>query len=230
VHSQGRVALKAMDKEHNNQTPLLEVVKTLNRYGIEVVSGVIMGLDTDTYETPDRILEFVEASKIPVLTINLLEALPRTPLHRRLQAEGRLIEEEGGESNVDFKLPYDAVIAMWRRTFLTAFAPEAIYRRFQYNQEHTYPHRIEIPPTGKLSVRNVWRGLSTLAKLVVKVGIQGDYRGVFWRMAMPALKSGDIETVIHVSLVAHHTISFAPEAEAGYQNASFYSPKLEQPA
>ena len=84
------VALKAMDKDHNNQMPILEAVRTLNSYGIEVVSGMIMGLDTDTYDTPDRILEFVEASNIPVLTINLLQALPRTPLHRRLQAAGKI--------------------------------------------------------------------------------------------------------------------------------------------
>jgi radical SAM superfamily enzyme YgiQ (UPF0313 family) len=224
------VALKAMAKEHNNESPMLEAVQTLNRYGIEVVAGMIMGLDTDTSDTPDRILEFVEASKIPVLTINLLEALPRTPLYRRLQAAGRLIEEEGRESNVDFKLPYDDVIAMWRRTLRTAFAPEAIYRRFAHNQAHTYAHRIEIPPTGKLSVRNVWKGLSTLAKLVFTVGIRSDYRTIFWRMAKPALRSGDIETVIHVSLVAHHMISFAREAEAGAQNASFYSSKLEHTA
>jgi radical SAM superfamily enzyme YgiQ (UPF0313 family) len=219
-------ALKAMSKQQNNEMPILEAVKTLNSYGMEVVSGMIMGLDTDTYDTPDRILEFVEASHIPVLTINLLEALPRTPLHRRLQAEGRLIEAAGRESNVDFKLPYNDVVAMWRRTFGAAFAPEAIYRRFRYNQEHTYPNRIEIPPTGKLSLRNVWRGLSTLAKLIWTVGLRSDYRHVFWRMAKPALKTGDIETVIHVSLVSHHMIAHAREAEAGFQNASFYSPNL----
>ncbi len=129
---------------------------------------------------------------------------------------------------MDFKLPYEDVVAMWRRTFSAAFAPEAIYRRFRYNQEHTYPHRIEIPPTGKLKLANLRRGLTTLAKLIVKVGLLSDYRDVFWRMAKPALKSGDIETVIHVSLVSHHMISFAREAEAGYQSASFYSPKLEQ--
>jgi len=123
---------------------------------------------------------------------------------------------------VDFKLPYDEVVAMWRRTFSAAFAPEAIYRRFLYNQENTYPHRIEIPPTGKLSVSNVWRGLSTLAKLVVKVGLLSDYRRVFWRMAKPAFKSGDIETVIHVSLVSHHMISYAREAAHGQQSAAFY--------
>ena len=212
------VALKAMFKVQNNEMPILDAVKTLNGYGMEVVSGMIMGLDTDTYETPDRILDFVVASNIPVLTINLLEALPRTPLHRRLVAEGRLIEAEGRQSNVDFLLPYEDVVAMWRRTFMTAFSPEAIYQRFAYNQEHTYPNRVRIPPSGKLSVANVWRGVSTLGKLIWKVGIRGDYRDTFWRMAKPALKAGDIETVIHVSLVAHHMISYAREAEAGFPN------------
>jgi radical SAM superfamily enzyme YgiQ (UPF0313 family) len=223
-------ALTAMFKMQNNEIPILESIKKLNSYGMEVVSGMIMGLDTDTYDSPDRILEFVEESKIPVLTINLLEALPRTPLHRRLAAEGRLVEEEGRQSNVQFKLPYNDVVAMWRRVFCSAFSPDAIYRRFAYNQVYTYPNRIEIPPSGKLSVKNVWRGVSTLAKLIWRVGIIGDYRETFWRMAKPALKTGDIETVIHVSLVAHHMISYAREAEAGFQTASFYSPKLERAA
>jgi hopanoid C-2 methylase len=230
IETPDAAALKAMAKDQNNEMPILEAVRTLNSYGMEVVSGMIMGLDTDTYETPDRIVEFVEASNIPVLTINLLQALPRTPLHRRLQAEGRLIEQEGRESNVDFKLPYEDVVSMWRRTWQTVFSPEAIYRRFAYNQKHTYPHRIEIPATGKLSLRNLWKGISTLVKLMVTVGITADYRAIFWRMAWPALKSGDIETVIHVGLVAHHMISFSREADAGMQNASFFSPKLEQTA
>ena len=50
----------------------------------------------------------------------------------------------------------------------------------------------------------------------------GDYREVFWRMAKPALKCGDIETVIHVSLVSHQMISYAREAVAGEQGAAFY--------
>jgi radical SAM superfamily enzyme YgiQ (UPF0313 family) len=223
-------ALKFMGKQQNNEIPILEAVQTLNSYGMEVVSGMIMGLDTDTPETPERILQFVEASNIPVLTINLLEALPRTPLYRRLQAENRLIDEEGRESNVDFKMPYDEVLAMWRHTFRTAFSPEAIYRRFAYNVEHTYPYRIEIPPAGKFSLANLWRGISTLGKLIWKVGIVGHYRKIFWNMAWPALKTGDIETVIHVSLVAHHMIEFARGAEAGVRTASFYSQTLDQTA
>ena len=223
-------ALKAMSKMQNNEIPLLESVKKLNSYGMEVVSGMIMGLDTDTYETPDRILEFVEASNIPVLTINLLEALPRTPLHRRLAAAGRLNDAPGRESNVEFLLPYEDVLTMYRRTFSTAFQPEAIYRRFDYNVKHTYPNRIEIPPSGKLSVKNIWKGVSTLARLIYRVGVRSDYREIFWNMARPALKDLDIETVIHVSLVSHHMIEFSREAARGFQNASFYSPELKQTA
>ena len=52
----------------------------INSYGMEVVSGIIMGLDTDTPRHGETILDFVEHPNIPLLTINLLQALPRTPL------------------------------------------------------------------------------------------------------------------------------------------------------
>ena len=52
---------------------------------MEVVSGIIMGLDTDKPGTADALLEFVDESRIPLLTINLLQALPKTPLWDRLE-------------------------------------------------------------------------------------------------------------------------------------------------
>ena len=85
------VALKAMHKDQNNSMPVLEAIGIIHSFGMEVVSGIIMGLDTDTPDTAEKILEFVEVSHIPLLTINLLQALPRTPLWRRLEAEGRLV-------------------------------------------------------------------------------------------------------------------------------------------
>jgi pyruvate-formate lyase-activating enzyme len=47
-------ALKAMKKGQNTRMPILEAIRTVNRYGIEAASGIIMGLDTDTDETPCR--------------------------------------------------------------------------------------------------------------------------------------------------------------------------------
>lgn len=72
--------LELMRKRQNLRSPLLDAVRTINSFGIEVVAGIILGLDTDDADSGRRVLEFVEASQIPVLTINLLHALPRTPL------------------------------------------------------------------------------------------------------------------------------------------------------
>jgi hopanoid C-2 methylase len=44
-------------------------------------------------------------------------------------------------------------------------------------------------------------------------------------MAWPLLREGRVEDLIHVGLVAHHLITFARQAAAGSQNASFYSGK-----
>jgi radical SAM superfamily enzyme YgiQ (UPF0313 family) len=221
-------ALKAMSKDQNNMMPIMDAIRIIHERGMEVVSGIIMGLDTDTPQTPDAIIDFIEASNIPLLTINLLQALPRTPLYRRLQAEGRLVDEPGRESNVEFKLPYDDMIAMWRRVFTTAYQPEAIYRRFAYHVDNVFPHRIK-PPNSKQRVngRNIRKALAILANLLVRVGIFSSYRDVFWTMAKKALKRGDIEAMFHVGLVSHHLITFARQAGAGQRTASFYSETVD---
>ena len=95
-------ALKAMHKDHNMMVPILEGIETLNRHGLEVVSGIIMGLDTDKPETGEALLAFVDESRIPLLTINLLQALPKTPLWDRLERENRLIDDESRDSECRF--------------------------------------------------------------------------------------------------------------------------------
>jgi hopanoid C-2 methylase len=219
--------LHAIAKDHNAAVPLYQAIETLNAYGIEVVSGVILGLDTDTPETPRRLLDFIRRSNIPMLTINLLQALPRTPLFDRLQAEGRLVEDEARESNVAFRQPYDDVVHMWHHCIAEAYRAEALYDRFAHNLERTYPNRIKPPASQqRASLANITRGLRIMAKVLLRIGVAAPYRRVFWRMAWPLLRTGRIEDLIHVALVAHHLISFARDAVYGRHNASFYSAKV----
>lgn len=220
-------ALGAMKKTHNAAVPLFEAIRTLNGYGIEVVSGIILGLDTDTPATGDRILEFVDSSQIPMLTINLLQALPRTPLYDRLKSEGRLSDDPDRESNVIFRQPYDEVLATWRRLVAKVFSPEAVYGRFAHNVIHTFPNRFQ-PARRAVSRSDVLKGLNVMVRVLWHVGIRADYRAEFWRMAKPLIKTGRIEDLLHVAIVSHHLISFARDAVQGRQNASFYSAKLRE--
>jgi hopanoid C-2 methylase len=220
-------ALQAISKTHNLTMPILDAVKTLNSYGMEVVSGIIMGLDTDDEETCDRILQFIQLSQIPLLTINLLHALPRTPLWRRLESEERLVFDESRDSNVEFLLPYEQVLEMWRRCITIAYQPEFLYQRCASQMENTYLNRIKVPNSAaRVSRANIIKGLTYLTNILVRVGILSNYRETFWKMAKSALKKGDIESLIHVGLVGHHLIKFAAECGMGQESASFYSQKI----
>jgi radical SAM superfamily enzyme YgiQ (UPF0313 family) len=217
-------SLKAIAKQHNMMVPILEAVRTLNGYGLEVVSGIILGLDTDTPTSGERVLDFIEQSRIPMLTINLLQALPRTPLWDRLMREGRVIDDEERESNVDFLMPYDEVVAMWRECMAKAYAPAAVLARYDYQVRETYRHRIK--PARRVSWRDIRRGLGMLGRIIWQIGIRGDYRRDFWRFALPLLVRGNLEPIIRVGLMGHHLIMFARGAAVGHHNASYYSSKV----
>ena len=221
-------ALKGIDKKQNLVAPILESVKAINDYGIQVVSGIILGLDTDTPETGQRLLDFIDQSNIPMLTINLLQALPGTPLWDRLEKDNRLDEDEARDSNVRFLLPYDDVVAMWRHCMKEAYEPERLFQRYEYQMRATWPNRIPKPNSKqRTSAKNIKRGLVMLGKILWKLGVRGDYRRAFWRFTLPRLRKGEIEAVIATSISAHHLIMFAREASAGRINASHYSPKLQ---
>lgn len=220
-------ALRSMSKDQNLRMPILEAVRKLNDYGLEVVSGIILGLDTDTPATVDHLIEFIEASRIPMLTINILYALPRTPLWERLAAEGRILPHGGRESNVVFRLPEKTVIGMWRRAIGAAYAPEAIYRRFAHNLSHTFARRPAYPRNPRrASMRHAVSGLALLGRIVWRVGVRGDYRRTFWRVARRALRRGQIEELIQAAVVSHHLIEFTRQCLRGAHEASFYAPRV----
>jgi hypothetical protein len=118
---------------------------------------------------------------------------------------------------------------MWQRCIATAYEPEFLYQRFVYNIEHTYSKRIEVPNSpARVSWSNIRKGLTLLSNILLRVGVLGNYRETFWKMAKPALKTGDIENLIHIGLVGHHLIQFAAECAKGEESASFYSQKVRQ--
>lgn len=223
-------ALKFIHKEQNIRKPILDEIKTLNSYGLEVVSGIIVGLDTDNPTTGDRICEFIKQSKIPMLTINILHALPKTPLWRRLEAAGRLVKGNDRESNVEFLMPYQTVVDMWLQCVTDAYTPDAIYSRFEHQIEYTFANRKKLPATkARVNASNIWKGMNIFANIVWHVGIRGDYRKRFWQTAWPALKRGKIEELIHTAVVSHHMIKFARECISGEAEKCFYGETSKRP-
>jgi radical SAM superfamily enzyme YgiQ (UPF0313 family) len=204
-------------------------VKTINSYGMEVVSGIIMGLDTDKPGTADALLSFVDESQIPLLTINLLQALPKTPLWDRLQRENRLLLDDDLDSNVKFLMPYDEVVSAWRRCMKLAYEPAKLFARYQYQCDYTHANRLKVPINPEMkSWKNIRRALIMLRNIFWQVGVLGSYKRVFWKFALGRLRRGDLEGLIGSVVVGHHLIKFAHLASSGQQNASNYSLRLRE--
>jgi radical SAM superfamily enzyme YgiQ (UPF0313 family) len=220
-------ALKAMKKGQNMRMPILEAVQTVNKYGIEAASGIIMGLDTDTDETPQALMDFADISHIPIMTVNILFALPNTALYARLEKDHRVLppqEAENRDSNIVFLQPYETVVRNWQKVIAHVFDPKHLYARYAYNAIHTYPNRIKPKhPLKQATWSNISRALGIFRRILWSVGIRSDYRREFWKMAWTELKQGNVETMFQVAMVAHHLITYARECTQGKMQSSNYS-------
>ena len=164
-------------------------------------------------------------SNVPILTINLLQALPKTPLWDRLKRDGRMVADDGGlESNVRFLRPYDEVVAMWRRCIAHAYAPERLFERFAQQVEATYANRLGRPGARQAHLEQSQPGAGAgVQHRVAHRSCFADYRRWFWKAVLPALRRGQIDAALSMGVVGHHMITFSREALRGEQNASFYS-------
>lgn len=75
----------------------LAAIEKIQSYGITVNGCFILGLDGDTPEVFDEVLDFVRESHLYEVQITFLTAFPGTPLYRQMKAEGRLIHDPAWE-------------------------------------------------------------------------------------------------------------------------------------
>lgn len=185
IESPVRESLKFMGAQKNLQgeTPLLDKVKILQAYGMEVQAGFIMGLDTDPDDIADRMIAFIREAGIPVAMVGILGVLRDTPDYKRYQRLGRLIEgaKYTGDSGIfSRQLSYvplidpDELLSRHRRVVETLNSPEIFFERCRTHYGHRTRRPVASMPIGwteiKACLRSIWRQ-----------GILGTYRWAFWK-------------------------------------------------
>lgn len=132
IESPNPEALKRTKKTQNVDKAddhfLLHAVRTLQRKGLEVSGGFILGLDADGPEVFDAQIDFIQEAGIPRAMVGLLTALRGTDLYDRLESEGRLLDESSGnnvEIALNFKPQLDSRVLIdgYRRVLATLYDP-----------------------------------------------------------------------------------------------------------
>ncbi len=95
IESPDPETLVHMSKKQNTRRSIPESVQRINQAGIFVLSGFVIGFDTEKNRVAEGIVQCIEDSGIPVTMVGRLHALPNTQLTRRLAVEGRLFPDNG---------------------------------------------------------------------------------------------------------------------------------------
>jgi radical SAM superfamily enzyme YgiQ (UPF0313 family) len=171
-----------------NRGNLLESVKKIQSYGMEVMAGFIVGFDNDPDDIFERQIEFIRESAIPLAMVGMLNALPDTQLWRRLEREGRLLGEDATGNNtistLNFVTKMDParLINGYQSIMKTIYKPREYYQRALDSLKRTAHETKEPTPYNFLDE------IKAFSKLVVKLGVLDGERKEFWRFFIQALR------------------------------------------
>jgi len=129
-------ALAECHKLQNRNRDLVAAVQTLQRAGLEVMGGFIVGFDSDKSDIFKRQFEFIQRSGVATAMVGLLTALPQTRLWQRLKREGRLEAESTGNNsdatlNFKPKLSREFLQSGYRELVRKLYEPRHYYQRIR---------------------------------------------------------------------------------------------------
>ena len=127
-------SLKQTQKGQNTRRSLLDSIRKIQSYGMEVMAGFIVGFDSDPDDIFERQIKFIRESGIPLAMVGLLSALPDTQLWRRLEKEDRLLDVSTGNNtdcSINFIPKMDAarLAEGYKSVLRNIYSPREYYRR-----------------------------------------------------------------------------------------------------
>ena len=90
--------LEEAGKKQNLKANMENSIRTIQRHGMEVMAGFIIGFDSDKEDIFERQIRFIQQNAIPKAMIGFLNALPGTRLYHRLKTEGRILKASLGNN------------------------------------------------------------------------------------------------------------------------------------
>lgn len=179
IETPNEESLAECSKNQNTGRDLVESVKILQRAGLQVQGGFIVGFDNDSPLIFQQQIDFIQKSGIVTAMVGLLQAPIGTRLYERMQKEGRLVKEFSGDNvdgstNILPKMGIEPLREGYRKILVQIYAPKFYYDRvLTFLREYQPPKiRIQMEPQYLLAL---WRSIYHL-------GIRGVERVQYWRL------------------------------------------------
>ena len=174
-------SLAECGKAQNRGRDLVEDVRRIQRAGLQVYGGFIVGFDHDTPATFQRQAAFIEESAIVTAMVGILQAPPGTRLYDRLQEAGRLLGHSSGDNvdgttNIVPTMGAEALRDGYIRLLQHIYAPEQYYQRIRsFLREYGRP---------KIGRPVAFREVMAFLRSVFRLGIVGRERLHYWSLLL----------------------------------------------
>jgi len=180
IETPNEESLVECGKFQNKNRDLIACVKKIQKFGLQVQGGFIVGFDNDPPSIFEKQIKFIQKSGIVTAMVGLLNALRGTRLHQRLEKENRLLKDVSGDNtdcSINFipKMRYETLINGYKKILKTIYSPNNYYERvsgFLKNYK----------PSQKKTFRFRFSYLGALFKSMLFLGIIGKERFHYWRL------------------------------------------------
>ena len=172
-------SLAECSKKQNMNRNLIEDVKRMQRAGLQVQGGFIVGFDNDTPDIFQRQIDFIQKSGIVTAMVGLLQAPPGTRLHKRLKQAGRVLERMSGDNvdgttNIIPVMNFDVLRRGYEDILRHIYSPGPYYSRIRTLLREYKAPKIKSPPD--------LQHILAFFRSICHLGIIGKERASYWKL------------------------------------------------
>lgn len=203
IETPSSLALDECHKLQNKGRDLVAAVQVLQKSGLEVMGGFIVGFDSDTRDIFRQQFEFIQRSGVATAMVGLLTALPETRLYQRLKNEGRLLAESTGNNtmaalNFRPRLDREYLENGYRELMRRLYEPRNYYRRIRLFLRN---HQTVGSP-----LRLSWSDCAAFLKSFWVLGVRHRGRWAYWWFVCSTMvrRPRQFRTAVELAITGHH--------------------------
>ena len=180
IESPNEESLIECNKIQNRNRDLLLSIKKIQKSGLEVQGGFIVGFDNDPPTIFDRLTNFIQESGIVTAMVGLLNAPNGTKLQKRLITEGRMLKDFTG-NNTDFSINFipqmnsEVLIDGYKKILDTIYSPKYYYERVMRFMKDFEPKKKKVFHLNPNYILAFFRS-------IFKLGVVGEERIYYWKL------------------------------------------------
>jgi radical SAM superfamily enzyme YgiQ (UPF0313 family) len=186
IETPNEESLTECNKSVNQNRDLVASVKKMQRNGLEVQGGFIVGFDNDPVSIFENQISFIQSSGIVTAMVGLLNAPRGSRLFKRLQQENRILKGSTG-NNTDLsmnfipKMNQKTLIDGYKHIMDTIYAPPHYYERINvFLGEYRPYHRLGVSQFKPNYIRGFLKSIWIL-------GVKEKGRRYYWRLFIATL-------------------------------------------